>query len=142
MKTSTSRFSGMEGHPVIVFDGVCHLCNRSVQFVLKRDRKGIFRFATLGSEFARAILQREMDLKGTDSVWLVKDGRVYFKTAAVLRILTGLGGLWSLAGFFFIVPGFIRDPVYDWIARHRYRWFGRYDSCMVPPPDILSRFLP
>ncbi len=128
--------------PVILFDGVCNLCNGVVQFVIRRDPRARFRFASLQSAAARDLLTRHGvadDLP--DSVVLVANGRVRTKSAAALGVAGGLGLPWSLLGVFWLVPAFLRDAVYDWIARNRYRWFGRREECMVPTPALRERFL-
>ena len=125
--------------PVILFDGVCNLCNGFVQFVIARDPGARFRFAALQSDSARRLL----DGLGAvpDSVVLVDGGRVYTRSAAALRIARRLPFPWSLAQALIVVPRPLRDWVYDRIARHRYRWFGRKDVCMIPTPDLRARFL-
>jgi predicted DCC family thiol-disulfide oxidoreductase YuxK len=126
----------------ILFDGVCNLCNGFVQFVVARDPSARFRFAPLQSSAAAALL-KEAGVTGTlpDSIVLVAERRVYFRSAAGLRVLRGLRFPWPLAFAFIVVPPFIRDWVYDVIAAHRYRWFGRRETCMIPTPDLKRRFL-
>lgn len=126
----------------ILFDGVCNLCNGFVQWVIARDPNARFRFGALQSTAAQELVAgqavRPMDL-GT--VLYVKDGRVLERSTAVLTILRDLGGLWSLFYGFIIVPPFIRDAVYRWVARNRYKWFGQRESCMLPTPELRSRFI-
>ena len=126
----------------ILFDGVCNLCNGFVQFVIKRDPKARFRFAALSSEAARQVL-KDAGVHGSipDSIVLVQDGQIYFRSDAPLRIARGLTFPWPLFAVFAVVPRVIRDRVYDFIAAHRYRWFGRRDVCMVPTPELKDRFL-
>ncbi len=126
----------------ILFDGVCNLCNGFVQFVIARDPAARFRFAALQSPAAAALL-KDAGVTGAlpDSILLVVDRRVYARSAAALRILRGLRFPWPLAFAFIVVPPFIRDRVYDFIAAHRYRWFGRRETCMIPTPDLKRRFL-
>jgi predicted DCC family thiol-disulfide oxidoreductase YuxK len=128
--------------PVILFDGVCNLCNASVLFVIDRDPRGQFAFAPLQSEHGMALL-REHGYRGDalTTVLLLEDGRLYDRSTAALRIARRLSGLWPLLSAFRVVPRPIRDVVYDWLARHRYRWFGRTDACRVPTPELRSRFL-
>ena len=127
----------------ILFDGVCNLCNGFVQFVIARDPAARFRFAALQSPPAAALLRAAgVTAPLPDSIVLVADGRAYLRSAAALRILRGLRFPWPLAFAFIVVPPFVRDRVYDAIAAHRYRWFGRRESCMVPTPDLARRFLP
>lgn len=126
---------------VILFDGMCRLCNGAVNYILKRDKKKKFRFATLSSTFAADLIRQYEYLKGVDSIIFVKDGQTYVRSAAVLRIFRMLGGMHTLLYAFTIIPPFIRDRLYEWIAANRYRWFGKYDQCMVPTPEVLERFL-
>ena len=127
---------------VILFDGVCNLCNGFVQFVVARDPHARFRFAALQSEAAAALL-RDAGVAAAlpDSIVLVEDGGVYVRSTAALRIARHLRFPWPLASGLLVVPRFIRDAVYDYIAAHRYRWFGRRDACMVPTPDLQRRFM-
>jgi predicted DCC family thiol-disulfide oxidoreductase YuxK len=127
--------------PVIFFDGVCNLCNESVLFVIKRDRKGKFNFAPIQSSYA------EHQLKGFDystqelnTILLLKNGKLYQKSSAVLEIAKGLSGGWPLLYAFIIVPVVIRNFVYDWVARNRYKWFGKKEACMIPTPELRARF--
>ena len=126
----------------ILFDGVCNLCNGFVQFVIVRDPQAQFRFAALTSDAAQSLLRESaVSAPIPDSIVLVEDGRVYFRSDAALRIARGLTFPWPLLGVFTIVPRVIRDWVYDFIAARRYQWFGRRDVCMVPTPDLRRRFL-
>jgi len=128
--------------PVLLFDGVCNLCNASVQWVLKRDRKGIFRFAALQSEAGRALLRQSgLSSENFDTVVLVDGDRVFTRSDAALEIVRRIGGPWSLLGIFRIVPRPLRNAVYDWVARYRYRWFGKTQSCMIPQPEWANRFI-
>ncbi len=126
----------------ILFDGVCTLCNGFVQFVIARDPSARFRFASLQSPAAAALL-RESGVTAPlpDSIVLVEGRRVFVRSSAALRILRGLRFPWVLAYGFIAVPRFVRDPVYDVIAAHRYRWFGKRETCMVPTPELKRRFL-
>jgi predicted DCC family thiol-disulfide oxidoreductase YuxK len=129
-------------HAVVLFDGVCNLCNGFVQFVIPRDPDGYFRFAALSSEAAARVLsttRREGPL--VDSVVLVEDGNVYVRSAAALRIARRLSFPWVLGYGLMIVPRPLRDAIYDLVARRRYRWFGRRETCMVPGPGVRDRFL-
>jgi predicted DCC family thiol-disulfide oxidoreductase YuxK len=127
---------------VILFDGVCNLCSGFVQFILPRDVEGKYRFASLQSDVGQALLT-EHDLPSDDleSVVLIEDGESYVKSSAIIRIATGLGGGYRLLSPFRYVPQSIRDRVYDFVADHRYQWFGKKDRCMVPSGDVQSRFL-
>lgn len=129
-------------HPVILFDGVCNLCNSSVQFIIKHDKKGIFRFASLQSEFGKKIIQQfDLANKNIDSVMLLENNAVKLKSTAALQIAKRLSGIYSALYGFIIVPRFIRDSVYDFIARNRYRWFGKQESCMIPQPEFKKLFI-
>ena len=130
-------------YPIILFDGVCNLCNSTVQFVLKRDPEGIFFFAPLQSQIGQDLIAA-FGKSGTlpDSFVLITDSEhLYIESEAALRVAQRLGLPWSLLGGFLIVPSFIRDGVYRFIARNRYRWFGRTDTCMMPKPAWRDRFL-
>jgi len=123
---------------IILFDGVCNLCNGLVQFVLKRDTAGRFRFASLQSEAARRVLKGGPP---AETIVLIEGGGLYVKSAAALRIARGLRFPWPLLYAFVIVPRPMRDLVYDWVARRRYAWFGKRESCMLPSPQMRGRFL-
>lgn len=125
-------------HPIVMFDGHCNLCNGAVQWIIRRDKRARFRFASLQSGFAKAALYDERNLP--DSVVLVHKGNVRTRSAAALAIARGLGLPWSLATVFWIVPSPVRDLIYMWIAKNRYRWFGKRDACMVPTKELRSRF--
>jgi predicted DCC family thiol-disulfide oxidoreductase YuxK len=131
--------------PVILFDGVCNLCNSTVQWVIERDKEGQFDFATLQSDAARRELARAMDEKEIDalpdSIVLLDSDGVHVHSAAALRIARGLGSWFALIRLAIVLPRPIRDAVYNLIARNRYRWFGRRDTCMTPTPDLAARFL-
>jgi predicted DCC family thiol-disulfide oxidoreductase YuxK len=124
--------------PVILFDGVCNLCTGSVQFVIERDSRKQFRFASLQSPIAEKLLGRRDDL---ESMVLVQDGEIYRKSTAALLIAKRLDGLWPLLAAFLVMPRFLRDAVYDWIGRRRYRMFGKRDACWVPNAELAERFL-
>ena len=132
----------MYQHSIILFDGVCNLCNGAVQFVIKRDNKNRFLFASLQSEEGKQILEdNNFPANKSDSFLLVEDGKVYERSTAALRVLKNLSGLRSLLYGFIIVPKFIRDSVYNWIAKNRYQWFGQKDECMIPTPELKAKFL-
>lgn len=127
---------------VVLFDGLCNLCNASVRFVIARDPAAHFRFAALESQAARRLLAKSGVADPLpDSVALIEHGRLYTRSAAALRIARRLRFPWPLMFALIIVPRPLRDAVYDLIARHRYRWFGRRDACMVPTPELRERFL-
>jgi predicted DCC family thiol-disulfide oxidoreductase YuxK len=129
--------------PIVLFDGVCNLCNSSVKYIIKHDKLGRFVFAPLQSKTGQYIVEKfKIDTSKTDSVMLytLKQG-VLLKSTAALYIALGLGFPNSIVGVFFIIPPFIRNWIYDYIARNRYRWFGKKNSCMVPSQEIKDRFL-
>lgn len=128
--------------PILLFDGVCNLCNRSVQFVLKRDTHKKFRFASLQGKAGQELLQKfNLPLTNFNSFIVVEGNRFYTRSAAILRMLKILGGGWKLLYGFMIVPRFIRDGIYNLIARNRYSWFGKREECWVPTPELRARFL-
>jgi predicted DCC family thiol-disulfide oxidoreductase YuxK len=132
-----------EAGPILVFDGVCVLCSHSVQFVLRHDREKRYRFATTQSDRGRELLHAHgLDPQRSLSVLLVDHGAGYTESAAMLRVLTGFGGAWKALGLCLrIIPRLLRDPVYRWIARNRYRWFGQRQTCYLPQPEDVARFL-
>jgi predicted DCC family thiol-disulfide oxidoreductase YuxK len=126
----------------VLFDGVCNLCNASVGFIVDRDRRGYFSFAALQSEAGRRRLASHGPLpESMDSIVLLEDGRLYSRSRAALRIARRLDGLWPLLFALSVVPVPIADAVYAWVARRRYRWFGRTEACRVPTPALKGRFL-
>ena len=131
-----------DGPAIILFDGVCNLCARTVRFVAPRDPGGRFRFASLQSAPAQALLrQHGIDDPGMTSMILIEDGRAFRKSTAALRIARRLRRLWPVLYVFIVVPPFIRDAVYDFVGRHRYQWFGKRDTCWLPDPELRRRFL-
>lgn len=133
-----------EAGATIVFDGVCVLCNGWVRFLLHHDRRGRFRFAAMQGESGRALLAAHgLDPDDPVSFLLVDDTRAFTDTDAIGRVLRGLGGAWAVpAAMLAICPRALRDGLYRWAARNRYRWFGRHDRCVVPSPAQAARFLP
>ena len=131
---------------IIFFDGVCNLCSGFVQFIIRHDQAGRFRFAALQSEAGQDLLAKHgfapsAGAAELDSVLLLSGGQLYYHSSAVLRIARGLGGGWALAGVGGLRPRAWRDALYRFIARNRYRWFGRQESCMLPTPELRARFL-
>lgn len=126
------------GGPIILFDGVCNLCTSSVQFVIARDARKRFRFASLQSAAAERLLGTRHQL---ESMVLVADGRIHRKSTGALLVARRLDGAWPLLSLLLAVPRPLRDAVYDWIGRRRYRMFGRRDSCWVPQAALMERFL-
>jgi predicted DCC family thiol-disulfide oxidoreductase YuxK len=127
---------------IILFDGVCNLCNGFVQFILRHDRKGKFRFASLQSPYGIELRQHfGIHASHPDTVLLFDGRHIYSQAEAVLKILTGLSGFYKFFLVFKILPGKILNSLYDFIARHRYKWFGKRNSCYLPSEDISSKFL-
>lgn len=126
----------------ILFDGECHVCTWSVQFIYKRDRQGRFQFASQQSQVGRHLLTKaNVPPPGADSVVVLQGDQVWSESDAVLLILKHLGWFWPLLGVFRIIPRPWRNALYRWFARNRYRWFGKRKSCMVPKPPLNERFL-
>lgn len=127
---------------IILFDGLCNLCNRSVRFIIKRDKQGVFKFVPLHSDLAKALLRKyNLTSKKIDSIVLIKDNSYYLKSTAVLNILKDLKGGWGLLYGLIVIPRFLRDFIYDLIAKSRYKLFGKMDNCMVPDEKIKEKFL-
>jgi len=132
----------VETQPVILFDGVCNFCNGAVNFVIKRDRRSRIRFATMQSDAARELLAPyHWPVDDMKSFLFIENGKLYDRSNAALRVCRYLRGGWPLCYGLIIVPKFIRDGIYNWVARNRYKWFGQKDQCMVPTPDVRARFL-
>ena len=131
------------GKKIVLFDGVCNLCNRSVQFVIKHDKKDEFRFATLQGEIGKALVrERNIDTSQVDSIILIEPGVAYYtKSTAALKIGMAFGGAWKLLYVLNLIPSKLRNIVYDWVARNRYSWYGIKDACMVPTPELKAKFL-
>jgi len=132
---------------VLLYDGLCGFCNSSVQMVLRHDRRGTLRFAALQGAYGEAVRARHPELNNVDSIVLVErpaeggEERVYVRSDAALRVVAYLGGWWKLLLVFRVMPRAARDFLYDLFARYRYRLFGKYDQCLVPSPDVRSRFV-
>jgi len=132
----------MNEAPVILFDGVCNFCNYWVNFAIKRDKQKQLRFTPLQGETAKQLLPRyQINPSSLSSVVFIDNGKVYTQSSAALRICKHLDGGWKLFFALIIIPKFIRDFFYNIIARNRYKWFGKKESCMIPPPDWKERFL-
>ena len=132
----------MESENILLFDGICNLCNGAVRFVIKRDPDRKFKFAALQSVTGMQWLAKfGLPVEGADSFVLVQRNRVYLRSSAVLRVLKEIGGIWKLFYVFMIIPKPIRDFFYNLVARSRYRIFGKQEFCMVPTPDLQDRFL-
>ena len=129
--------------PVVFFDGYCNLCNASVQFLIRNDPNANLRFASLQSAVAQRLLEGVGQTEGDPATIVMLDkGQQFERSEAVLRAAGYLRFPWSIGRYLLFIPGFIRDRVYNFVARNRFSWFGRSDSCMVPTPENLSRFLP
>ncbi|MBT8289705.1 MAG: DUF393 domain-containing protein [Muriicola sp.] len=128
---------------IILFDGVCNLCNNSVQFIIKRDKKDIFRFAPLQSEIGKKLVaERRIDTARIDSIILIEPQIAYYtKSEAALRISKSLSGLWPVMSVFLGLPSGFRDWIYDRVAKNRYQWFGKREECMIPSPELKEKFL-
>jgi predicted DCC family thiol-disulfide oxidoreductase YuxK len=128
--------------PLILFDGVCNLCNGSVQFVIKHDKESKFLFTSLQSDKGQEIL-KHLGLKtdNFDSFILLDKGEIYTKSSGVLKEAAILGGWFKIFTIFYLVPTFIRDLFYSFVAKNRYRFFGKKDACMIPTPELKARFL-
>jgi len=127
---------------IVLFDGYCNLCSWSVQFIIKRDSKDYFRFASLQSEIAKEILNRfNLPENFDESVVLVENQNIYFKSSAALRIAKKLKGLWKYLYYFIYFPKFIRDFIYDIIAKNRFKWFGKKEKCFIPTNELERKFL-
>lgn len=133
----------MENKKIILFDGVCNLCNGAVQFAIKRDKKDVFRYAPLQSALGeKMIAERGIDSSLIDSMILVEPGKAYFlKSTAALRIAQEFGGLWRLLRVLELFPAGLRNSVYDLVAKNRYKWFGKKEACMIPTPELQAKFL-
>ena len=129
-------------HSIILFDGVCNLCNGAVNFVIKRDPRNVFKFTPLQEKQGVLLLKKHaVDARKLDSIVLIENGNVYTKSSAALRIAKKLSGLWPLFFVLLIIPSFIRDGVYDFIAKNRYKWFGKKEQCIIPTPGLKEKFL-
>jgi predicted DCC family thiol-disulfide oxidoreductase YuxK len=133
--------------PVLLYDGLCGFCNGTVQFILRHDNRKTMMFAALQSDYGKSILARYAELEGTDSLVFVEpaDGAkremVFERSTAALHVIKYLGGFWTLALASYVIPRSVRDYFYDQFARRRYRWFGKYDSCVLPSAEARARFM-
>lgn len=128
---------------IILFDGVCNLCNSSVQYVIKHDKKNIFMFTALQSEVGKQLTKaHNIDTSKIDSILLYTPKKgIVSKSTAALKVATQLSFPQNIMSIFFIIPPFIRNWVYNYIAKNRYKWYGKKDACMIPTPELKSRFL-
>ncbi|SDZ75756.1 Predicted thiol-disulfide oxidoreductase YuxK, DCC family [Arachidicoccus rhizosphaerae] len=160
MENSSTLIPTIDKKPVpdllLLFDGVCNLCDRSVQFIIRHDPKAKFKFASLQSDYTRRLVQGALKEALTPimqpecqknaeaslrSIILIKNGQVFDRSTAVIKVLSLLGFPWNLATIILILPRALRDPLYNYIARHRYKWYGKKDRCMVPTPELKTRFM-
>jgi predicted DCC family thiol-disulfide oxidoreductase YuxK len=134
---------GMDtSHPIVLFDGVCNLCSGAVQFIIRRDPEGRFRFASLQSPLGEELLARfGIDPRLIDSVILVEGDRWSKESDAALRVARGMSGAWRMLWALRVIPRPLRDGLYRLIARNRYRWFGKQETCWLPTPELRGRFL-
>ncbi|MEO1033683.1 MAG: DCC1-like thiol-disulfide oxidoreductase family protein [Bacteroidota bacterium] len=132
----------LENKHIILFDGVCNLCNTTIQYVIKYDTYDRFRFAHLQSDVGKKLLgNNKVDTTKTDSIVLINKGGVYLKSTAALKIASQLGFPRNILAIFLIVPAFIRHRIYDFVANNRYKWYGKQESCMMPTPELKKKFL-
>ncbi len=129
-------------NPIILFDGVCNLCNSSVQFIIRNDPKHHFRFASLQSNLGQSILKQfNLPTNELSSFILLDKGKISVKSTGALKVVKQLSGAWPLLYILIIVPSFIRDAVYEFVGRNRYKWFGKKEICWLPSPEIRALFL-
>jgi predicted DCC family thiol-disulfide oxidoreductase YuxK len=145
-RPETSNGSGQQHTPVLVYDGICALCNHAVRFVVDHDRNGTIRFAPLGGDFSCSLLAEHPELRSVDSIIFVTfdaagRSRVQTRSDAAIAVAQMMGGAFRLLAMLRIVPRRIRNGFYDAIARRRYRWFGRHETCPVPPAEVRARFI-
>lgn len=127
---------------IVLFDGVCNLCDRAVNFIIQRDPKDRFKVASLQDGASKKLLKDyQVNESYLDSIVLVRGDQIFYKSRAALEIAKKLKGLWPIIYAFVIVPYFIRDPLYDWIARNRYKWFGKRETCRMPTEEDKQKFL-
>ena len=131
----------MNHQPIILFDGVCNYCNALINFVIRQDKRQVFRFATMQSPAGRALLQQYGLPEDLDSFVLVDNGKALLRSTAALEVMAKLPWYWSWMRFFRVVPRPVRDRAYDLVAKNRYKWFGKREACMVPSAEVRARFL-
>lgn len=134
-----AKLSPTEGNPILLFDGVCNLCNNTVDFIIRRDRKKTLLFASLQSSFGQEI--KSILHKDIDSIVFIEDSKLFIKSEAALKIAAYLGFPYNLLLIGKILPKKWRDKSYDYVARNRYKWFNRKDSCRIPAPEERNRFI-
>jgi len=133
----------IQNNKIILFDGVCNLCDNCVQYVIKQDKRNEFKFASLQSEIGQKLAkERGIDTSDVDSIILIEPGVAYYtKSTAALKIAQSFGGVWQLASVLEWIPEKTRDWAYDYVAKNRYKWYGKKESCMIPTPELKSKFL-
>jgi predicted DCC family thiol-disulfide oxidoreductase YuxK len=132
----------MNDHPIILFDGVCNFCNGMINFIIRQDKNKVFRFAALQSEAGQRLAEEyHLPKENFDSFILIDKGRAYKSSTAGLKLYNKLPWYWKWTQFFWIVPKFMRDAVYGFIAKNRYKWFGKKEQCMVPSKEVRGRFI-
>lgn len=141
---SESNNRGLNSNPkqsgIVFFDGICGLCNGFIDFLLVKDKNDVFVYAPLQGETAQKKLSKK-DLENIHTIIYLEGDKTYYQSDAVFKILDGLGGLWKLFIVLKIVPKFIRDHIYNFIAKHRYKWFGKKDTCRLPTPEERNKIL-
>lgn len=126
---------------IILFDGECNFCDKSVLFIIKRDKQAYFSFASLNSKIGKQLLKKYNVPKEVNSLIVIEDGHIFTKSSAVLQICRHLSDGWKFFTIFSFLPKRVRDSLYEFIAKNRYKWFGKNDSCILPTPDVRNRFL-
>ncbi len=140
--TTDEPIADSDEHPILLFDGVCNLCNGSIQFIIPRDPAGKMRFAPLQSELGQRVREATgLSPDDLETVVLVDNGMAYTKSDAAIRVAEHLGGVFRLLSLGRLVPRGVRDHIYDFVAANRYDWFGRKDQCMIPDDDVSDRFI-
>lgn len=136
------QLKAQQQQAVLLYDGLCCLCNRTVHFLLRIDRRSVLHFAALQSTSAKSLLEQvDHSRPLPDGVVLIHNGKIYTESDAALKSLQLIGGIWKLLAMLRFIPNFIRNPIYRLVARNRYKWFGKYDTCPLPKPEWKQRFL-
>lgn len=142
-KSVENKFIESSNKKLILFDGVCNLCNGAIQFIIKNDKKDVFRYAALQSDIGKKLVEeRNIDTEKVDSILLIEPGVAYYdKSDAALQIGKHLKGYRSISSILYLIPSRLRNFVYDFIARNRYKWYGKREECMIPTPELKAKFL-
>ncbi len=125
---------------IVFFDGYCGLCDRLVDYLLKKDKKKKLHFASRQSEFAKKFMNENLILSDIDTVIFFKSGNLYMKSSAIIRVISQLDGIWKLSLILLVIPAFLRNIIYDWISKKRYLWFGKKDTCYLPRSEFKNLF--